>query len=154
MAYTNKQIPNDPTMFPAPQNWITWVANFGYDFSDNKRRITPGNGAGKVRHHYTLADARKSLMWIGSRSKYKESYWDNIVGGEFMADWAIYHWNGSEWEKVFSGVQGEARDTNPLFRRDGSWKEVAEDGGKSFAEGIDAKMEEQAIASILSAVAS
>lgn len=149
MAYSNKRIPDDPTLFPEPQTWVTWVADLDYDFKDGKRRAYPRD-VGSIRHHYTLADARKNLMWIGSRSKYK-GYYDNIEGGRFMTNWAVYHWDSDlgEWVLAFSGACGEARDDNPLFKRNGSWKEA--ENGKTFAQMVDSKLEDKALESILSA---
>ena len=72
MAYSNKAIPEDPNLFPEPQTWITWVAEMDYALREQDGKqiysVVPKD-EGKIRHHYTLADARKNLMWIGSRSK-------------------------------------------------------------------------------------
>lgn len=149
MAYSNKKIPNDPTLFPEPQTWVTWVAEFDYVRKNNKTHLL-AKDVGSVRHHYTLADARKTLMWIGSRSKYKQSgYYEGVEPGKFSTDWAVYRWNGEtrEWELVFSGIKGGDRDSNPLFKRNGSWKEA--EGGKTFAEAVDETLEDRAMQSIL-----
>ena len=71
--------------------------------------------------------------------------------GYFMTDWAIYHYDQEqgEWVRMFWGARGEARDSNPLFTRDQAWKK-ADGGGKDFAASVDAKLEDKALASIMS----
>lgn len=151
MAYSNKKIPNDPTLFPEPQTWVTWVAGYDYERkSDNRMRLKVRED-GSVRHHYTLADARKTLMWIGSRSKYKErGYYEGVESGKFSTDWAVYRWTGQEWELVFQGAKGEDRNSNPLFKR--NWKNFADN--RTFAQIVDETLEERAIKSILNSVKS
>jgi len=141
MAYSNKKVPNDPTIFPTPQTWMTWVEDRswislpGGGWGPNPSDI----GEGKLRHYHTLADAKKGLSWIASASSYRAE----DERGTFQVNWAVYQWDdaGQEWKKVYEGLAGEPRSENPLFQR-------------RFKKGekvnpIDANLESRAVESIL-----
>lgn len=145
MAYSNRRIPNDATLFPEPQLWLTWIAEIDYSKvgMSGKRRLVP-TSEGKLRRYDTLAKAKESLMWIGrkTRSSHYEEYYENVGQGMFITDWAVYHWQNEQWEKIYEGFAGEARKDNPLFQRRFTKDEKVNP--------IDKKLVEQAIASILS----
>lgn len=128
--YTNKMLPNDPKLFPEPTTWMSWVREFprtelvrnaggepvrkldaqgrhiGYEYVTKE----PGPD-GKIRHHYTRAETRKALMWLGSMSKYREE----SERGRFTSDWAVYEFVEGEWVLRGSGKKGEYRKHNEFF---------------------------------------
>lgn len=144
MVYSNRKIPNDPTLFPEPQHWMAWVAEIDYSQMGmtGKRILKSIPDQGKLKHYHTLAEAKKALMWIGrkSRGNYAE-YYENVGQGNFITDWAVYEWVGDQWVKRYEGFVGEKRADNPLFKRKFKADEKANP--------IDRKLEDQAIASIL-----
>lgn len=141
-AYKHTKVPNDTTLFPEPQHWMTWVEDRRWVWDQITRSYGPGpiTGEGKLRHYHSLPDAKKGLRWIGNKSQYRAEQ----ERGVFSTDWAVYHWNGSEWEKVYEGFAGEKRDDNPLFQR--RFK-----AGEKI-DPVHRKLEEAAIASILEVV--
>lgn len=139
MANTSKKIANDPTMFPPVQTWMTWVDGFTYRYINGQYQLDP-TGEGKLRHHYSLAEARKSLMWV-ARTK-KARYDQAGFEGKVKLDFAVYEWVESEWVLRFEGVRGQDRDDCPLFARGLKYDKV---------HPIDHAKESKAIESILKA---
>lgn len=142
MSYSNKKVANDPSLFPAVQEWMTWTGSleYRYDAQGGWVPIPDPAAAGKLRHHFNLADARRALRWVGSKSKYRQN------PGEFITDWAVYRWNftASKWDLQYSGLRGEKRDDSLLFKI-----RFTKDESK---HPIDAKQEDAAIESILQSV--
>jgi hypothetical protein len=160
---TNKGLPNDPSMFPPPATWLSWVREhrqvprLDKDGNHVTQEVTYtdhlGNSRtyqqtvydpvqledGKIRHHYTRAVARKSLMGLGRDSKDRGDQ-----RGLFYCDWAVYEWVDGEWILRGSGKKGEARKTNPWFAQ----KVTKEERKHPF----DKAQEQKAIESILKAV--
>lgn len=158
--YSNKTLPDDPSMFPRPATWLSWVREFpqqrvkkdangnyvrtfdaegntlGYEYEP----VGPIPAEGKVRHHYTRAEARKALMWLGRNSKYRPE----DERGRFYNDWAVYEWVDDEWVLRGSGVKGEKRSDNPFFKQ----KLTAEEKLHPF----DKAAQDKAIESILKVV--
>lgn len=141
MAYSNKHVPLDPSVFPPVQTWMTWVEERKYvhDPADGGYTMQKVNGEGKLRHYSTLFDARKGLSWIGSASKYKPEH----LSGTFVVDWAVFNWDGEKWVEAYSGLAGEKRNDNALFKRRFSKKEKMHP--------TDFALETQAVESILRA---
>lgn len=124
---TNKSIENDPSMFPPPAIWMSWTADmrhelkldanglpvtrssaYGHEVNDYEVVV---KSEGKIRHHYTRAEARKALMWVGSASKHRKEEHKGL----FMTDWAVYEFVDGEWVLRGAGAEGEERKTNPFF---------------------------------------
>lgn len=145
MAYSNRKLANDPTLLPPIQEYMTWVEvpDYGHQLAPDGTRIrtyTP-TGEGKLRHYYSLADAKRGLSWIGSKSSYRQEN-----AGIFTADWALYRWDfeKGQWIELYAGKTGERRDDNRLFKR-----RLKADEKK---HPIDHANEQAAIRSILAAV--
>jgi hypothetical protein len=132
--YTNKALPHDPSLFPPPATWLSWTRNTTYqarfDAQGNPvmHTVTYGKGDqardyerpvydhpqlddGKIRHYYSRAEARKSLLWLGKDSKDRPEE----QRGTFYCDWAVYEFVDGEWVLRGSGLQGEPRKTNSFF---------------------------------------
>jgi len=153
--YTNKGLPNDPKIFPSPATWLSWVRE-GHNVIRKDRNGDPikifgpdgrhvgyeydyvQSEDGKVRHHYTRAETRKSLMWLGRDSKYRGD-----DAGKFFADWAVYEFVDGEWVLRGSGKKGEYRKHNEWF----AMKVSKEERVHPF----DKAQEQRAIESILKA---
>jgi len=155
MAYSNKKIPNDPSMFPPIQTWMSWLEDADYT---SRGKVTNsqgeevydyelvGKGEGKLRHHYSLADARKSLMWV-ARTERGTRYRSDRYSGVVALNFAVYEWVEGEWVLRFEGHQGQKRKDCPLFARNLLSKQEK-------THPIDQSKEERAIRSILEAAAS
>lgn len=155
--YTNKALPHDPKMFPPPATWLSWTRNTGwegrvdakgepvmhtvtYGDKDYERQVVDHphtDDTGKVRHYYSRAEARKSLLWLGKASKDRPE----DMRGRFYCDWAVYEWVNGEWILRGSGYQGELRKTNDFFAQ----KQTAAERVHPF----DSALEAAAIESIL-----
>jgi hypothetical protein len=137
---------DDKTLFPPVQEYMSWVETLKWgsemlpDGTYKHNRIPTGEGT--LRHHYSLADAKRRLGPLGSKSKRS---WRGEPG-KFCADWSLYRWDfeAHEWVVAYSGKTGEKRDDNPLFQR-----RLTKDEQK---HPIDDKLEQAAIQSILRAV--
>lgn len=147
MKLTNKALPNDPSIFPPPVTWMSWVGDRKVRKDANGRYMTNPDGTyvyedvdGKIRYHYDYPDARKSLMWLGRESKWRKPE----ESGTFFYDWAVYEWENGEWVLRGEGRRGEKRKDNPFFNR----KLTPEERAHPF----DKAVEEKAIESILRSV--
>lgn len=126
MAYSLKKIPNDPTLFPAPQTWMTWIESHDYvnhgSITNNDGNVVYdyeliGKGEGKLSHHYSLAEARKSLLWIARTGRGRAQYRSDRYKGKVALNFAVYEFADGEWVKRFEGHQGQRREDCPLFAR-------------------------------------
>jgi hypothetical protein len=121
LKLTNKNLPNDPAVFPPPVRWMSWVAEAKYarhadgrlKQDANGQYILDMNSEGKIRYHYDRMDARKSLMWLGRESKWRREG----ESGTFFYDWAVYEWVNDEWVLRGEGLRGQKRSENPFFDR-------------------------------------
>lgn len=141
MGYTNRAIPDDPSMFPPPQQFLVWIQEIDYKNSPYGRGwiyVPKDSGEGKVRHHYDLHSARKAVQGIGSKGTYR----DESQKGVYYTNWRIYEWVEGEWVLRYSGDAGTKRDDNPLS------KLRLKPGEK--VNPIDKAIEEKAIESLLS----
>lgn len=149
---TNKPLPKDPKIFPPSPTWMSWVREFkfkrdpvtGFYMKDkNGHYVYDDEVEGKVRYHFDHMDARKSLMWLGRESRYRNAG----ESGTFYNDWAVYEWVGDEWVLRGEGFKGEFRKDNEFF----DLKKV-KDRSHPFdraKETHERNVEEEAIASIL-----
>lgn len=154
--HTNKGLPNNPAMFPPPATWMSWTRNshvvprLDAEGKEVKHMVTytggdPGQAPkqyeravydqeqendGKVRHHYTRAETRKSLMWLGKDTKYRSE----DQRGRFYVDWAVYEWVDGAWLLRGSGLQGELRRTNDFFAQ----KQTAAEREHPFDQALEA----------------
>jgi len=156
---TNKTLPNDPTMFPEPATWLSWTRDFPRQvvkrdangdsikiFNSEGRHIgfeyeaVPQDAEGKIRHHYSRAEARKSLLWLGRESKYRPEE----ERGRFYTDWAVYEYVDGEWVLRGQGFKGEKRRESAWFQQ-----KVTKD---EKIHPFDKVQQDKAIESILKAV--
>lgn len=116
---TNKPLPNNPDVFPPSPTWMSWVREFKfkrkadgtYERDKNGHYVYDQEVEGKVRYHFDHMDARKSLMWLGRESRYRNA----DESGKFYQDWAVYEWVGDEWVLRGEGFRGESRKDNEFF---------------------------------------
>ena len=127
MAYSNKKIGNNPEHFPGPQTWLSWVEEIKVervldhqgnpeDASGDWEYTFSHTGDGKVRHHHSMADAKKSLAYLGRKSRDGRGYWGRFQNGTFITSWSVYEWVDDAWVLRFEGKTGEPRNANPLFQ--------------------------------------
>src|SRR6478735_6945398 len=119
MTYSMALYPNDQTAFPPPPPWLVWGEERRWNYS--KRTYEEATGEGQVRHHDTLAVAKKNVGRADSE-------------GKFYVDWAIYEWDrvALRYELRYEGKRGDARKDHPLFKRgavrkDKPFREVSDD---------------------------
>lgn len=104
MSYTTKLFPrNKPHDFPPPSMWLTWMA---YNKTDKTEPGVVDQSVGQVRHHFSLARAKKH---VGS--------YDYGYNDKFQYRWAIFEWTGEKYAQRFQGEAGDPRSTHPLFSR-------------------------------------
>ena len=112
MSYSLETVPNDPALFAAtPPMYAVWVETTKWFWDQPTRthkylRSTPT--LGQVRHFNDIGKVKKRITSYASLYNDRE---------KFTADWAIYKWNGLEYELVFDGHAGEVRADNEFYKR-------------------------------------
>lgn len=150
MAYSNRKIPDDPSLFPSPQTWLTWVEErrHAYDQAKQEYVLLPAEGEGKLRHYDSLPAARKALGWVGSQRGTWDPNTKKVIKPKgpavFRYAWRVYEWDGEAWVVRYSGEVNELRNENPLFKLRFKANEKV--------HRLDTKLEEKAIESIRQAV--
>jgi hypothetical protein len=103
MTYSMKLYPNEQSEFPPPPPWLVWCQEHQWNYSNRSHVLLE---TGQVRHHDTLAVAKKNIGRADGE-------------GKFYADWALYEWDAvaKRYDLRYEGKRGDLRKDHPLWAR-------------------------------------